>query len=124
MGPKKNAKKLADHPGLKAAAVKVGGFNSGAFAYENQKPIARVLFNSIKENPDFLNDLVGQLPFGDFDPVDPAEGPNLDDWLDFGLLPDFKKISKYFHFTVSGMKATKQAISFRIYAPTPPALKE
>ena len=124
MGPKKNAKKLADLPGLKAAAAKVGGFNSGAFAYENQKPIARVLFNSIKENPGFLNDLIGQLPFGDFDPADPPEGPNIDEWLDFKLLPDFKKISKYFHFTVSGVKATKQGISFRIYAPTPPALKE
>jgi hypothetical protein len=119
-GPNKDAQKLADLPGLKAAAEKVGGFNSGAFAYENQVPVARALLGFVKGNPDFLNDLIGQ--FGG--ELDPAEGLNLVDWLDFKLLPDFKKISKYFHFTVSGVKVTKQGINLRMYAPTPPALKK
>ena len=81
MGPKKNAKKLADHPGLKAAAAKVGGFDSGAFAYENQKPIARVLFNSIKENPDFLNDLVGERDSVDANTLPRIAMPNRDGFV-------------------------------------------
>ena len=69
-GPKKGAKKLADLPGLKAAAAKVGGFNSGVFTYENQKPFARILFTFVKENPDFLTDLLGQFGGGNFDDSD------------------------------------------------------
>ena len=117
---KKNTKKLADLPGLKAAAEKVGGFGSGMFAYENQVPMARTLFTFVKENPSILMDIFEQFGPG----FDPAEGPQLDDWLDFKLLPDFKQVSKYFHFAVSGGEATGQGIRFRMYAPTPPALKK
>ena len=49
--------------------------------------------------------------------------PDFSDWLDFKLLPEFKKVSKYFHYTVSGMQVTKQGINLRVFAPTPPELK-
>ena len=124
-GPKKDAKKLIDLPGLKKAADKVGGFKSGMFAYENQKPMARSIFNLLHENPGFLEGMLGGLP-GRIDPDTglPVEGPNISEWLDFKLLPEFKKVSKYFHYTVSGMQVTQQGISLRVFAPTPPELKK
>ena len=124
-GPKKDAKKLIDLPGLKKAADKVGGFKSGMFAYENQKPMARSIFNLLHENPGFLEGMLGGLP-GRIDPDTglPVQGPNISEWLDFKLLPEFKKVSKYFHYTVSGMQVTQQGISLRVFAPTSPELKK
>ena len=126
-GPKKDAKKLIDLPGLKEAADKVGGFKSGMFTYESQKPMARSIFNLLHENPGFLEGMLGGLPGrgGRIDPDTglPADGPNISEWLDFKLLPEFKKVSKYFHYTVSGMQVTKQGINLRVFAPTPPELK-
>ena len=126
-GPKKDAKKLIDLPGLKEAADKVGGFKSGMFTYESQKPMARSIFNLLHENPGFLEGMLGGLPGrgGRIDPDTglPAGGLNISEWLDFKLLPEFKKVSKYFHYTVSGMQVTKQGINLRVFAPTPPGLK-
>ena len=129
-GPNKDAKKLIDLPGLKEAADKVGGFKSGMFAYENQKPMARSIFDLLHENPGFLEGMLGGLPGpggrGRIDPDTglPAGGPNISEWLDFKLLPEFKKVSKYFHYTVSGMQVTQQGINLRVFAPTPPELRK
>ncbi|SVB36113.1 uncharacterized protein METZ01_LOCUS188967, partial [marine metagenome] len=82
-GPKKDAKKLIDLPGLKEAADKVGGFKFGFFAYENQKPMARSIFDLLHENPGFLEGMLGGLPGpggrGRIDPDTglPAGGPNI-----------------------------------------------
>ena len=125
-GPKKDAKKLADLPGLKAAADKVGGLEAGAFAFENQKAFGRAIFKFLKENPNLIEDTLGGLGGDQFiDPETglPAGGPDLSAWLDFKLLPEFGKVSKYFHFTVSGLETTEQGIRLRTYAPRPPAIK-
>jgi len=127
-GPKKDAKKLIDLPGLKEAADKVGGFKSGFFAYESQKPMARSIFDLLQENPGFLEGMLGGLP-GPRGRIDPDTGlreggANVSEWLDFKLLPEYKKVSKYFHYTVSGMQVTQQGISLRVFAPTPPELKK
>ena len=125
-GPKKDAKKLADHPGLKEAAAKVGGLKAGAFAFENQKTFGRAIFKFLKDNPNLIEDTLGGLGGGQFiDPETglPAGGPDLSAWLDFKLLPDFGKVAKYFHFTVSGLETTDQGIRLRTYAPRPPAIK-
>ena len=52
-----------------------------------------------------------------------APDTDLRAWLDFSLLPEFDKISKYFHFSVSGMSATTDGINYRIFSPTPPGLQ-
>ena len=105
----------------------MGGFKSGMFTYESQKPMARSIFNLLHENPGFLEGMLGGLPGrgGRIDPDTglPAGGPNISEGLDFKLLPEFKKVSKYFHYTVSGMQVTKQGINLRVFAPTPPELK-
>jgi hypothetical protein len=119
---------LIDLPGLKEAADKVGGFKSGFFAYESQKPMARSIFDLLQKNPGFLEGMLGGLP-GPRGRIDPDTGlreggANVSEWLDFKLLPEYKKVSKYFHYTVSGMQVTQQGISLRVFAPTPPELKK
>ena len=44
-------------------------------------------------------------------------------WLDFSLLPDFAKVSKYFSYTVVASGATANGISFKVFSPTPAGLK-
>ena len=46
----------------------------------------------------------------------------LSEWMDFSLLPDFDKVSKYFYFSVTGGSVTADGLSFKIYAPRPPLL--
>ena len=45
------------------------------------------------------------------------------DLMDFSLLPPFEKISKYFYISVYGAGATSEGLQFKMFAPTPPALK-
>jgi hypothetical protein len=52
-----------------------------------------------------------------------APDVDLSAWLDFSLLPEYDKIARYFHFTVSGLSATTEGINYRIFSPTPPGLR-
>lgn len=45
------------------------------------------------------------------------------EWLDPTLLPPFEAVARYFHFTVFGAKTANDGITFRSFAPTPPALR-
>jgi hypothetical protein len=47
----------------------------------------------------------------------------ISDWIDYGSLPPFEKIAKYFYYSLLTASSTPDGISFRISAPTPPALK-
>ena len=123
-GPKEGAKPLAKLAGLKKAAKKVGGMEGGAFGFENSKIMARGLFTVLKKNPNLISDAFGGLPQGiDPDTGLPVGGDRFGEWLDFNLLPEFKQISKYLHFTVAGIKADKQGIRMGLFMPLPPASK-
>ena len=115
-GPRRDMKKLADRAGLQVAAGQVGGMGSGFFAYENQRPFARSIFRYAKDNPDFLVELLKGFQNPDLGRPDVA----INDWLDFRLLPDFKQVQKYFHFSVAGQQVTEQGISWRLFAPALP----
>ena len=115
-GPSKDMKKLADRASLKADAIQVGGMESGFFAYENQRPFARSIFRYTKDNPNFLEELLKGFQNPDLGQPDVA----INDWLDFRLLPDFKQVQKYFHFSVAGQQVTEQGISWRLFAPALP----
>ena len=115
-GPSKDMKKLADRASLKADAIQVGGMESGFFAYENQRPFARSIFHYTKDNPNFLEELLKGFQNPDLGQPDVA----INDWLDFRLLPDFKQVQKYFHFSVAGQQVTEQGISWRLFAPALP----
>ena len=111
---------------LKKAAAKVGGMK-GAFAYENQQHMLGPIFKVLKNNPNIIEQTLDNLPIGPDQEIDPNTGlpvaPDFSDWLDFKLLPDFAKIKKYLHITVSGVEVNEAGIHFRTFAPVPPALK-
>ena len=44
--------------------------------------------------------------------------------MDFSLLPPFEKIARYFYFTVCTAGANADGLSFKMFAPVPPALKK
>ena len=117
-------KALRETPGLTEAAQKVGGQNTGLFAYENQVETMRVALESLKKsaggptnssNP--FNPLTSSIPFA---------GPekSYKDWMDFSLLPAFDQLAKYFHYTVHAGSANVDGITFKFFCPTPPALKQ
>jgi hypothetical protein len=116
-------KPLRELPGLTEAAQKVGGQATGTFNYENQVERMRTVFQLLKAGAGkstndigVLDPLTGSIPFA---------GPEktMRDWLDFSLLPEFDKISKYFHFTVSSGITTPDGITYKYFAPAPPKLK-
>ncbi len=116
-----NGKPLSEVPGLAEAAQKVGGFNTGWFAYENQSETLRLLIETLKKDPAALDKMFAS-------PV-PGAGapPNLKpmkDLFDFTLLPPFDAISKYFGFTVHAAVGTPEGISFKAFVPVPAGLKK
>jgi len=125
-GPGKDAQPLAKSAAMKKAAAKVGGMNS-SFSYENQQHMLGPIFKVLKNNPNLIEQTLGNLPIGPPQDIDPdtglPEAPDFSDWLDFKLLPDFAKIKKYLHITVSGVEVNEAGIRFRTFAPVPPALK-
>ena len=115
-------KPLRDLPGLAEAAQKIGGQNTGWFGYENQSETARQFFASLKLSPGATNrpstnPLTTAMPFA---------GPQktFQEWMDFGLLPNFDQVAKYFGFTVYSGSANVDGITFKYFSPTPAEVKK
>jgi len=113
------AKPLRETAGLTDAAQHIGGAGSGLFAYENQRETMREAFTALKnsspDSPASGNAGLSSLPFA-------TPGKIFSGWMDFSLLPDYDKVSKYFYFSVSGGAVTADGLSFKVYAPRPPQL--
>ena len=115
-------KPLRDVPGLADAAAKVGGFNTGWFAYENQSETLRILIETLKKDPGALEKL-----FASPIPMANAAVPSLQplkNLVDFSLLPPFEAIAKYFGYTVQATAATPDGISLKTFIPVPAGLKK
>jgi hypothetical protein len=113
------AQPLRETAGLANAGQHVGGMGGGLFGYENQREIMRGLFTTLKNDPSLASDglnAFGGLPWG-------ASGNSIRDWLDFSLLPDFDKVSKYFSCTVYGGSTTVDGLSFKFFTPRPPQME-
>ncbi len=115
-------KPLRDAPGLADAAQKVGGFNTGWFAYENQSETLRILLESLRKDPGAVEKLFAS-------PIPMANGPvpslqPLKSLVDFSLLPPFDAIAKYFGYTVQATAGTPDGISFKSFLPVPAGLKK
>jgi hypothetical protein len=111
-------KALRETPGLDDAAQKVLGPGSSLFGYQNQTETARTWFEMLrKDSGAATNATAAATAFF------PGATEALKDWLDFSLLPPFEKISKYFYFTVYGGSASADGLTFRMFAPVPPALR-
>ncbi len=114
------AKLLRETAGFAEAAQHVGGTGNGLFAYENQRESLRGLFAALKNSPPNppagSAGVLGSLPFA-------QPGKIFGDWMDFSLLPDYDRISKYFYFSVTGGDVTTDGLSIKVFAPRPPELK-
>jgi hypothetical protein len=111
-------KSLSETPGLIAAAQHVGGAGNGLFGYQNQRESVRTLFAALKSDPAAASSALSplaHLPFG-------SSGMDIQDWMDFSLLPDYDKVAKYFSFTVYGGSATSDGLDFKFFTPRPPQL--
>ena len=81
------------------------------FGYDNQNEIMRAMFKAFKNSSDDANG------------ANPLMLPkSLRDWMDFSLLPDYSRVSKYFYFSVYAGSVTADGISFKGFAPRPPQL--
>jgi hypothetical protein len=118
-----SAKPLRETTGLADAAQRVGGQSTGMFCYENQAETMRLAFEIFKkmgaadkkDSPD-ANPFTSAIPFA---------GPekSFKEWMDFSLLPDFPRISKYFHFSVWANNVSAEGLTFKFFSPTPPGMK-
>ncbi len=116
------SKSLRDTPGLAEAAQKIGGMGTGLFGFENQAESMRTTLETLKKESGSLANLFGNSPLAG------RLGMNEDDkkfkeWFDFSLLPNFDKIAKYFTFTVWGGSVNSEGLNFKMFAPTPPQMK-
>jgi len=121
-GAEGQAKPLSGVAGLAEAAEKVGGFQTGWFQYDNQVETVRLLMEMLKRDPTALEQMFA-LPV-------PAPGAGLaplkelQNIMDFSLLPPFGAIAKYLGFTVTATATTPEGISFKSFLPTPAGLKK
>jgi hypothetical protein len=113
---------LREFPGLGEAAQRVGGMNSGLFGYENRTENLRLLFELLRQDPGAFEKLYTSnvLTPGE---ATPQSRKNREEWLDFALLPPFDTVAKYFHFTVYGGDSGPGGLSFTVFSPTPPQLR-
>ncbi len=116
------SKPLRDLPGLADAMVRIGGQSTGWFTYENESETMRLLFEALRRGAADTNStgpsvLGSAIPFA-------APEKKFRDWLDFSLLPDYEKVSKYFGFGVQAGSANVDGLTFRMFSPTPPQLKK
>ena len=114
------AKPLRETAGLADAAQHVGGAGNGLFAYQNQRETMRVAFTALKNSSTDSPSSSGANAFSALPFASP--GKIFGGWLDFSLLPEYDKVSKYFYFSVTSGKVTADGFSFKIFAPRPPQM--
>ena len=115
-------KALRETSGLKEASQKVTSPGTGLFGYENHAETMRAVFESLRKgsnsatSPGAPNPITGALGIATPD-------KNIKEWMDFSLLPPYEKIAKYFYFTVYSGGSTVDGLTFKMFAPVPPALR-
>lgn len=116
-------KPLGATAGLAEAAQKVGGLNTGLFGFENHLETMRAGWDAVKADPALFEKL-NSAPPGLGRATEREMEKGLRQWLDFSLLPAFDKVAKYFHFSVWAGAANADGLSFKMFLPQPPQLKE
>jgi hypothetical protein len=119
-------KALRDTPGLAEATAKVANAGTGLFNYENQTETMRVTFETLKKNPASATNVTANAlaPLSAAVPGVSGSEKTIRGWMDFSLLPSFERVSKYFHFTVTGVGANVEGLTVKMFAPAPPELKK
>ncbi|MDW8308908.1 MAG: hypothetical protein RMK20_05995 [Verrucomicrobiales bacterium] len=113
---------LAEWPGLAEAAQKVGGLNSGWFAYEDLRQTMARNFELWKRNLATTNSTLGlEVITGSLPYARPQK--SVEDWFDYSLLPEFERVARYFYCRVAAGSADAEGLSFKWYWVAPPGLK-
>jgi hypothetical protein len=120
-----NLKPLREIPGLNDAVQHVGGTGNGYFSFKNQNETARAAFETARKDPKAAESLFGGGPLSILTSLTGGgQGNGVSEWFDFSLLPPYDQVSKYFHFNVSAIGVAPDAITFRMFTPTPPQLRK
>ena len=114
------AKALREKPGLAEAAEKAGGVGTCLFGYENQAETMRATFEAIKKDPGAAANANSLGLFPGLPGLSGAE-KHFRGWMDFSLLPPFDKVAAYFYFTAYAESANVDGLTFKFFAPAPPA---
>jgi hypothetical protein len=112
---------LIELPGLRNAAEKVGGFDTGLFGFANDRETMRSLWRGLT-NPEEAGGNPSALALQQLLAASAmrGDGEGLGAWLDFSLLPPFEQVAKYFHFSVYAGAVNKESFQFKYFAPNPP----
>ncbi len=119
-------KPLAEFPGLKAAAEKVGGMSTGLFGFQNDAEQLRPFWEALRTNKGLFFDLItAQNPAVNGMLGDKREEfeKQLAEWADFSLLPPFPQVAKYFSFTVYAGRASNTGYNLKALTPVPPQMQ-
>ena len=109
-------------PGLLEAAQRVGGMGTGLFGYENEVDTMRAAFEAAKNDAAASTNGIGSSLFPGLPGITGPES-NLNDWMDFSLLPAFDRVAQYFSFTIYAGSANVDGLTLKLFAPMPPALR-
>jgi hypothetical protein len=114
---------LKDTPGLREAASRVGGSGTRMFSYRDTRLLEKARFEAMQKASGAAktNALLQLDSLSWAGIVAPEQG--LQQWMDFGLLPQFERLSKYFHFTVRSINSSSDGVSILWFYPTPPLLR-
>jgi hypothetical protein len=115
-------KALRETPGLLEAAQRVGGMGTGLFGYENEVDTMRTAFEAAKNDPAASTNGIGPSLFPGLPGITGPES-NLNEWMDFSLLPAFDKVAQYFYYTIYAGSANVDGLTLKLFAPMPPALR-
>lgn len=120
-GPESQGRPLREVPGLNEAAQKVGGMGTGMFGYDNQTESLRVIYEAVRKDPAVFDRMLAG-PLG-ISTVAPEMLKSRQAWLDFSLLPPWETVAKYYHYTVFAGSSAADGLHFKMFAPTPPRLR-
>lgn len=120
-------KPLAETPGLREAAQKLGGTGTGMFGFQNDAEQIRPYWDAVRTNPGlFFGLAAAQNPA-----LEEALGDDqkeleqkITEWVDFALLPEFSKVAKYFYHTLYTGTMSSGGYTLRTFTPLPPQLRK
>jgi hypothetical protein len=115
------AKALREMPGVAEAAARVTNPGTGLFGFENDATMAKILFEARSHDTNAMRGFTF-MPMPGVPDMPPTR-KSFRSWMDYRLLPDFDRISRYFYFSVYGGAATADGLTVKMFSPTPPLLR-
>lgn len=116
-------KSLREIAGLNEAAQQVGGASTGLFGYSNQSEGMRAMFEVMKKNPNSATNSNNLAILASAFGISMNQN-NYNTWFDYSLLPEFDKVTKYFHFSVYAGSANGDGLTLKMFYPVPLQLKK